>query len=82
MAANDTLILSSTTKTIHMKHILKILLPALILLQTSVARADEGMWIPLLLQSLNEKDMQQMGMTPWPALHSFQTWEAGQFLPV
>jgi hypothetical protein len=45
-----------------MKHILKILLPALILLQTTVARADEGMWIPLLLQSLNEKEMQQMGM--------------------
>ena len=45
-----------------MKHILKILIPALILLQTSAVRADEGMWIPLLLQSLNEKEMQQMGM--------------------
>ena len=25
------------------------------------ARADEGMWLPLLLQSLNEKEMQSMG---------------------
>ena len=45
-----------------MKHILKILLPALILLQTTVVRADEGMWIPLLLKSINEKEMQQMGL--------------------
>ncbi|OQX73585.1 MAG: serine protease [Bacteroidetes bacterium 4484_276] len=34
----------------------------LILLQTTVSRADEGMWIPLLLEQLNEKEMQDMGM--------------------
>jgi hypothetical protein len=30
--------------------------------QISVSRADEGMWIPLLLESLNEKEMQDMGL--------------------
>jgi hypothetical protein len=45
-----------------MKRFLRILLPAIILLQTTVARADEGMWIPMLLQSLNEKEMQEMGL--------------------
>jgi hypothetical protein len=28
----------------------------------SSSRADEGMWLPLLLQQLNEKDMQNMGL--------------------
>jgi len=34
----------------------------LIIFQSSVSRADEGMWIPMLLESLNEKEMQDMGM--------------------
>lgn len=29
---------------------------------TTVARAGEGMWLPLLLQQLNEKEMRTMGM--------------------
>ena len=32
------------------------------LLAPSRATADEGMWIPLLLEQLNEKEMQDMGM--------------------
>jgi hypothetical protein len=34
----------------------------LIVFQTSISRADEGMWIPMLLEQLNEKEMQDMGM--------------------
>ena len=46
-----------------MKNIFK--LPALIILLLfikMIAFADEGMWLPQLLQSLNEKDMKKMGM--------------------
>jgi len=32
------------------------------LLQTTYSRADEGMWIPMLLEQLNQKEMQDMGM--------------------
>jgi hypothetical protein len=28
----------------------------------TIAKADEGMWLPLLLQQLNEKQMKSMGM--------------------
>jgi len=34
----------------------------LIVLQASISHADEGMWIPMLLEQLNEKEMQDMGM--------------------
>ena len=37
-------------------------LAALFLLVTTIARADEGMWLPLFLQQLNEKDMKAKGM--------------------
>ncbi|MCF8379549.1 MAG: S46 family peptidase [Bacteroidales bacterium] len=41
-----------------------ILLSALILMSLiSASRADEGMWIPMLLNELNEAEMQAMGMT-------------------
>src|SRR5688572_4274867 len=46
-----------------MKNIFK--LPVLIILLLfirAIAFADEGMWLPQLLQSLNEKDMKKMGM--------------------
>ncbi len=45
-----------------MKRFFYFLLSALLTFQISLSRADEGMWIPMLLQSLNEKDMQDMGM--------------------
>ncbi|HSG67870.1 MAG TPA: S46 family peptidase [Bacteroidales bacterium] len=41
---------------------MKSLFLSLILIATSLfSRADEGMWIPLLLEQLNEKEMQDMG---------------------
>lgn len=41
----------------------KILITSLVLLFTVFRSfADEGMWLPQLLQSLNEKDMKKMGM--------------------
>lgn len=40
----------------------KKLLVAFLLLITTIARADEGMWLPLFLQQLNEKQMKGMGM--------------------
>ncbi len=46
-----------------MKHFFKLFATTvLILFQVSVSRADEGMWIPVLLEQLNEKEMQDMGM--------------------
>jgi hypothetical protein len=45
-----------------MKKYYYFLLAAIVLLQANVSRADEGMWIPMLLQSINEKEMQDMGM--------------------
>ena len=44
----------------NMKRI--ILLVALGLMTFFKASADEGMWLPQLLQSMNEKDMKKMGM--------------------
>src|SRR5690606_38723164 len=35
---------------------------ALLLLMPFTGRADEGMWLPLLLKQLNESDMQKRGM--------------------
>src|SRR5436190_7686870 len=37
-------------------------LAALFLFIITIARADEGMWLPLFLQQLNEKDMKAKGM--------------------
>ena len=34
---------------------------ALLLLCPLIGRADEGMWLPLLLKQLNESDMQKRG---------------------
>ncbi len=44
-----------------MKRLTKLLLASLLLL-SSIARAEEGMWLPLLLEKLNEKQMKGMGM--------------------
>ena len=44
-----------------MKH-LKHLLIAFCLLISSLAKADEGMWLPLLLGKLNEAQMKSLGM--------------------
>ncbi|HMU47885.1 MAG TPA: S46 family peptidase [Chitinophagaceae bacterium] len=41
---------------------LKQLFVAFCLLIISVARADEGMWLPLLLEKLNEQHMKSLGM--------------------
>ncbi len=41
------------------KIIISLLLPVLICLKSF---ADEGMWLPQLLQAMNEKDMKKMGM--------------------
>ena len=41
---------------------LKHLLVAFFLFVFTIARADEGMWLPLFLQQLNEKQMKGMGM--------------------
>ncbi len=38
------------------------LISVVIMAQAHTATAKEGMWIPMLLQQLNEKDMQNMGM--------------------
>lgn len=35
---------------------------AFLLLISSTSRADEGMWLPLLLEQLNQSDMQSMGL--------------------
>ncbi|MFP4470307.1 MAG: S46 family peptidase [Bacteroidales bacterium] len=45
-----------------MKKLIYLALSVLFLMQVSIARADEGMWIPLLLGQLNEQEMQEMGM--------------------
>jgi hypothetical protein len=44
-----------------MKYLKKLLL-ALCLFMASLAHADEGMWLPLLLEKLNEKQMKSLGM--------------------
>ena len=41
---------------------LKHLLVAFCLLIVSLVRADEGMWLPLLLEKMNEKHMKSLGM--------------------
>ena len=41
---------------------LKFILVAFLLFIMSCARADEGMWLPLLLEKLNEKQMKSLGM--------------------
>lgn len=46
----------------HMKRISKILLLLVLVSNVRPALADEGMWLPQLLQTLNEKDMKQRGM--------------------
>lgn len=46
-----------------MNRFLKVISGLLIaLLMTPTAKADEGMWIPLFLKSLNEAEMQELGM--------------------
>lgn len=41
---------------------LKVLWVCIFIFLSSVAIADEGMWLPLLLQKLNEKEMKSLGM--------------------
>src|SRR5688572_17598247 len=41
---------------------LKIALVSLFLFTVSLVRAGEGMWLPMLLEKLNEKQMKSMGM--------------------
>ena len=43
----------------YLKHLLVVWITAVFSL---VAKADEGMWLPLLLQQLNEKQMKSLGM--------------------
>lgn len=42
--------------------VLKLFLLAFVLFFSSLARADEGMWLPLLLEKLNEQQMKSLGM--------------------
>ncbi len=49
------------SKIFYMKYI-KHLLVVFCLSVVSLAKADEGMWLPLLLQQLNEKKMKSLGM--------------------
>ena len=41
---------------------LKLLLLVLVFSPLSFLFANEGMWLPLLLESMNEKEMKSMGM--------------------
>src|ERR1043165_9158207 len=41
---------------------LRLLLVAFATFITAIARADEGMWLPLLLDKMNEKEMKSLGM--------------------
>jgi hypothetical protein len=45
-----------------MKHINKLLFAAIFLLYSVISFANEGMWLPLLLEKLNEKEMKSLGM--------------------
>jgi hypothetical protein len=45
-----------------MKHINKLLFAAIFLLYSAFSFANEGMWLPLLLEKLNEKEMKSLGM--------------------
>ncbi len=45
-----------------MKHFKHTIATLIILLFINNSRADEGMWIPILLEQLNESEMQDMGM--------------------
>lgn len=45
-----------------MKTLLKILITLFLFCHSIIVYADEGMWLPLLLKELNEKDMKAMGM--------------------
>lgn len=45
-----------------MKHINKLLFAAILLLYSVISFANEGMWLPLLLEKLNEKEMKSLGM--------------------
>ena len=40
----------------------KFFIGAMIMVMSQFAIAGEGMWLPMLLKSLNEAEMQQMGM--------------------
>ena len=45
-----------------MKHINKLLFAIIFFLYSSISFATEGMWLPLLLEKLNEKEMKSLGM--------------------
>src|SRR6185369_1978962 len=45
-----------------MKHINKLLFAAIFLLYSAISFANEGMWLPLLLEKLNERQMKSLGM--------------------
>jgi len=45
-----------------MKKFLLLILPSFLLFNVPALHADEGMWIPMLLEQLNEKEMQDLGM--------------------
>ena len=45
-----------------MKFLKQSLLGLILLVMTIAAKADEGMWLPFLLEQLNEKQMKALGM--------------------
>jgi hypothetical protein len=45
-----------------MKSLFSLLIAVVLFMQPALTRADEGMWIPMLLEQLNEQQMRDMGM--------------------
>ena len=45
-----------------MKQVNKLLLSLILFLYSAISLANEGMWLPLLLEKLNEKEMKSLGM--------------------
>src|SRR4030095_8536080 len=45
-----------------MKHINKLLFAVIFFLSSIFSFANEGMWLPLLLEKMNEKEMKSLGM--------------------
>jgi len=45
-----------------MKHFKNLLFSAIFFLYSAISFANEGMWLPLLLEKLNEKEMKSLGM--------------------
>jgi len=54
--------LTLESQTLHMKQINKLLFAVIFFLYSAISFANEGMWLPFLLEKLNEKEMKNLGM--------------------